>query len=199
VVDLNMGADTDPTPEELRRLAAESDDFTAVFTRVNPAGRIVRDAKFYRDAGTVDIAAGLFADDFAEVQTGLCAMLRGQVKTVDDFEEASTPYDDQWATTTLADYRRRVDGGESTGQFTLYGSWDTGDGPRRYLKRINAVNAEHAELLTVVDKSIGVFLVAGVVAGWVPDEQVDAVWATPDGQVPVVSAPQPWWRRLVRP
>ena len=186
----------DPSPEQLRRLSAEMDDFTFLFTRVNPAGRVVRDARFYRDAGSLDVALCLFAADYSGYAVGLCAVLRGQVRTIDSFELADEPrLGDPWAVPTLARYEA-----DSTprSRFTVFASWDTGDGPRRYSVCAEAVNAEHAELAARSDKTIGTFLVAGVVAGWVPVEDTDAVWATVNGEQPV-QAPEvrPWWARLV--
>jgi hypothetical protein len=188
-----MGAD--PTPEELRRLSEESDDWTMIFTRVNPSGLVVRDAKFYPDAGSLDVALGLFTSEYAGFDVGLCAVLRGQVKTVDDFEEADQPDPrGQWAVTTLREYRSNPG---SHSPFTVYGSWDTGDGPMRHVRHVWAINAEHAELHAREDCTIGTFLVAGVVEGRVPDEQADAVWATFDGTRPAAPDHRSWWRKLL--
>jgi hypothetical protein len=177
-----MAADVtgDATPEEMARKASEYDDFTIVYVRRNRSGRWVRDAKFYPDAGTADVAARLFADDMAGADVRPCATLRGQVRTVDDFEYADDPdvFTNPYAA-MLDDYQTSS---EDRWPFTVYACWDTGDGPRRYSKQVQAVDARHAELLARLDKTAGEFLAAAVVEGHVPVEDADAVWATLDGE-----------------
>jgi hypothetical protein len=178
----------------MERLAAELDDWTFIYHRVNPAGLVVRDAKFIEDAGSYDVAVilfkGLTVDDGADV--GLCAVLRGKVTTVDDVELA----DQQPGGYAWRDRLAVLDNaGAAQERFTVLGSWDTGDGPRRYSKNVRAVNAEHAELLVRADKTVGTFLVAGVVEGWVPVEDADEVWATIDGQPPQAPDTRSWLRR----
>lgn len=195
-------------PDDLHRQAMEWGDFTCVFWRTNPLGSKVRDAKFYPNAGTADMAARMFADEFATVETGLCAVLRGQVKTVDHHIDLAdtAPWMDGWAG-VIETYKQGAADGQATSRYTVYASYDTGDGHRRYLSYIVAIDAFHAELtvaqVMVTDYPGAVFLTAGVVEGWKGDEQVDAVWATPDGtrerQQPATPTPasQPWYRRVV--
>lgn len=188
--------DADRSPAYFERMAAENDDFTYIFWRVNPAGHIVRDAKIIEDAGNYDVAKLLFADAVDGTQIGLCAVLRGQVKTVDDFELANEPeMNDQWE--SLLDrlhFNRYMPG---TRSYTVFGSWDTGDGYRRHSRHVEgAVSAVHAELIVRHGKTLGTFLVAGVVEGCVPNaDPPEEKWATLDGTQPVPAAPKrPWWR-----
>lgn len=180
-----MGAD--PTADELARMADEHGDFTYLYLRANDVGW-VRDAKPITDAGSLDVADVLFAGWVEGVQVRLCAVLRGRVATVDDFEFADQP--DVTAepyASRLASFERRA----GRRRFTVYGCWDTGDGPRRYSKRVEAVDADHAELLVRRDKTVGEFLVAAVVEGFVPVEDSAAIWAAVDGKPALEPAPEP--------
>lgn len=175
---------------DLGRMADEFGTFTMIYHRTNPAGQIVRDAKFITDAGSYDIAVILFQGQLAGAQVGLCAVLRGQVATVDDFELATGPVMDDQTRDRLAS----MDDGLGH-WFTVFGSWDTGDGPRRYSKHVQAISPEHAELLVRSDKTVGTFLVAGVVEGWAQVEDSDATWATVDDRQPAAQDRRSWLRR----
>lgn len=183
----------DPTPEELRREATENDDFTFLYVRRNRSGRWVRDAKFIRDCGDLGVATTLFADHVAGVDVQVCAVLRGMVRTVDDFEFADEPdpFTEPYASRLLK-LGSPMDGD----RHTVFGAWDTGDGPRRYSRRITASSAEHAELLVRERLTGGVFLVAAVVEGWATVADLDATWATVDGQQPAAEPDRPRRRWL---
>lgn len=176
------------------RMAAEMGDFTMIYWRRNPGGLIVRDAKFIEDAVSYDIAVSLFADVVAGVEVGLCAVLRGRVSTVDDIERADEPHMDRAAYVHLEGLNEAA-GVQKTRQYTVYGSWDTGDGHRRHMDVIEATDPLHAELIARSVKADGTFLVAGVVEGCVPTEDTDEEWATVNGQPPAPAAPRrTWWK-----
>jgi hypothetical protein len=176
-MDADLGAD------EFARMADQMDDRTYLYARKNGAGIWVRDAKFITDCFDLELANAVFAGHVDGAQVLLCAVLRGQVATVDDFElaEPGNGYYNPRAP------RRR---------YTVFGCWDTGDGHRRYSKQVEATSPVHAEVIVNRDKTVGEFLVAGVVEGWVPVEDRDAVWATVDGQ-PAESSPVAAERRTV--
>jgi len=184
---------SDPTADEMARMAAETADHTFVYVRLNGAGRWVRDAKFITDCADFHVANWLFAGHVDGARVRLCAVLRGQVCTVDNFEFADSP---DVFTDPYAGRLERLNRTLTVRQwFSVLGCWDTGDGPRRYGKVVHAADAEHAELQARVELTEGEFLVAGVVEGRVQVEDVDAVWATVDGQTepePMVQQPRRW-------
>lgn len=180
--------------DETLREASEYGDFTVVYARRNLSGRWVRDAKFMTGAGSVENAATMFAFEMGDAEVRPCAILRGQVKTVDDFEYADTPdvFSNPYASRLV---HFDADRTAVTRRYTVLGCWDTGDGPRRYSKRVFARDAEHAELMVRRDLSDGEFLVAAVVKGHAHVADVDAVWATFDGEEPtaLVEARRNWF------
>lgn len=181
----------------MERLAEEFDSFSFLYWRRNSRGVIVRDAKFIDDAGNYEIAVGLFADYVgglrADVEIGLCAVLRGRVDTVDDIDRADQPVMDYAAHERLEILNSQANLGNAD-TFSVYGSWDTGDGHKRYMKVVQAQDPLHAELIVRADKTEGEFLVAAVVEGCVPTEDTEE-WATVNGQQTALAAPKrPWWK-----
>jgi hypothetical protein len=178
-----MAADLgDMSADDAARFAGEYDDHTYLYLRKNQLGW-VRDAKFIPNCFDLDTANVLFAGHVEGAEVRLCAVLRGQVATVDEFEFADQPdVEAEPYASRLVSLDRR----DGHRWFTVYGCWDTGDGPRRYSKRVEAVDAEHAELLVRRDKTAGEFLIAAVVEDWVPVEDVGVTWATLDGSQPAV-------------
>lgn len=184
--------------DSLLREASEYGDFTVVYVRRNTSGRWVRDAKFMVGAGSVENAAALFAVDVLGAEVRPCAILRGQVKTVDDFEYADTP---DVFTNPYAGRLAHFDADHTavTRRYAVFGCWDTGDGPKRYSKRVYAKDPEHAELMVRQKLSDGEFLVAAVVEEHAQVADVDSVWATLDGEEPTipVGAPRRNWIPLI--
>jgi hypothetical protein len=175
-----MAADqTGLTGDETLRKAREFNDYTFLYVRRNGAGYWVRDAKFIDDCPDLEGATVQFGADAYNADVAVCGVLRGHVRTVDDFEYAAGP--------SLLDptYQRRLDtynaNLDDRHQFTVVCSWDTGDGRKRYTKRVRAANPEHAELLLLDELTEGEVLIAGVVNGWPPFEDRDLTWATISG------------------
>lgn len=167
----------EPSADEFARMAEEIDCRTYLYVRRNSAGLWVRDAKFIDDCTDIDLAGALFTGHVGGAEVRLCAVLRGRVATVDDLElaEPGNGY-----------YRPRA----PRRPYTVFGCWDTGDGHRRYSLQVDATSPVHAEVIASRDKTVGEFLVAGVVEGWVPVEDT-AVWATVDGEPAQEPAPPP--------
>lgn len=191
--------DLDVSPEAMERMAAEMGTYTMLYWRRNPAGWLVRDAWICDDAGSYDTAVTLFSGRAVGVEVGLCAVLRGRVQTVDDFERADEPdMDDMIDTFNRYAMMVRTSSPEQLRTYTVYGSWDTGDGHKRWAQKVEAaLSPLHAELVARENKTLGEFLVAGVVRGCVPTEDTGEAWATLDGCQPAPAAAQPakpWWR-----
>jgi hypothetical protein len=182
-----MTADsTGLTGDEMLRKAREFDDYTFLYVRRNGAGRLVRDAQFVDDCPDLATATTLFATGVYNTDVAVCGVLRGHVRTVDNFEYASGP--------DLSDprYRQLLNNYNEWAtdhvRYTVVCSWDTGDGRKRYSRRVHAVNAEHAELIVLDELTEGEVLIAGVVNGHPILEDRDLTWATISGEPADTSA-----------